>query len=274
MRKMLYIIALVVIAYLVGITLLYFNQERMVFHPDPLPHDRVFHFKQPFQEHFVTAEDGIKLHAIHFHPQGDSKGMVVYYHGNGGSMDRWGYVAEDFTSRGYEVFMTDYRGYGKSGGTIQNQAQFVRDAELFYEYAQTVATNKRMIVVGTSMGSGVAPTIAAKYQPDVLILNTPYNSLLDVTRHHTKGLVPVRWVLKYHFDNEKILPQYQGPVYIIHGTADATVPYFCAERLAGYRPDNTTFITVPDGSHLLGEHPMYFEMLDVALGGIDGSNLL
>ncbi len=265
MRKMLYLFAFLIIAYIGGCVLLYFMQERLVFHPYAIPQDHVFNFVQPFEEHFVKADDGIKLHAVHFHPEGDSKGMVVYYHGNGGSMDRWGLVAEDFTSRGYEVFMTDYRGYGKSGGTIESQEQFVRDAELFYEYAQQLAIGKRIVVVGTSMGSGVAPTVAAKYQPDVLILNTPYNSLMDVTKHHTYNVVPVHWILKYKFSNEHVLPKYKGPVYIIHGTADGTVPYKSAEALAKYRPANTTFITVPDGTHQLGEHPQYFEMLDAAL---------
>lgn len=268
---MLYLFAVVVVGYVAACLVLYFFQERLVFHPYALPHDRVFHFEQPFEEHFVAAADGIKLHAIHFHPQGESKGMVVYYHGNGGSMDRWGYVAQDFTSRGYEVFMIDYRGYGKSGGTIASEAQFLSDAELCYQYAQALAPGKKMVVVGTSMGSGVAPTVAAKYQPDVLILNTPYNSLLDVTRHHTFGILPVQWILKYHLSNKEALPQYKGPVYIIHGTADRTVPYKCAQQLARYRPANTTFITVPEGSHQLGEHPQYFEMLDKALGVVQAA---
>lgn len=267
MRKMLYLLAVIIIGYLVGCLVLYFFQEKLIFHPYRLPVDRVFHFDQPFEEHFVKANDGVKLHAIHFHPRGESKGMVIYYHGNGGSMDRWGYVAQDFTDRGYEVFMTDYRGYGKSEGNIESEEQFVSDAQLLYEYGVALTPGKRVVVVGTSMGSGVAPGIAAKYQPDVLILNTPYNSLLDVTKHHTFGILPIGWILKYQLKSEDLIGQYNGPVYIIHGTADKTVPYACAEKLAAKsNPANTTFITVKDGTHQLGTDPAYYNMLDKALG--------
>ncbi len=265
LRRMLYIVAIIITCYLAACVFVFFFQERLLFHPYVLAQDAVFDFGQPFKEHFVMADDGVKLHAVHFLPEGESKGIVVYYHGNGGCMDRWGLAAKDFTDRGYEVFMTDYRGYGKSGGTITGQAQFLRDAEQFYEYAIKLAPDKKVVVVGTSMGSGVAPSIAAKYQPDVLILNTPYNSLADVTRHHTRGILPTKWILKYQLSNEVALPQYKGPVYILHGTADQTVPYASAQKLSTYRPHNTTFITVPDGGHSLGEHPMYLDMLDKAL---------
>lgn len=263
---MLYFLAVIVVGYIAVCLVLYFFQEKLIFHPYSLPQDRVFHFEQPFEEHFVEAGDGVKLHAIHFHPTGESKGIVIYYHGNGGSMDKWGYVAKDFTDRGYEVFMTDYRGYGKSGGTIQNEAQFINDANKLYEYGVALAPGKRVVVMGTSMGSGVAPGVAVKYKPDMLILNTPYNSLMYVTRHHTKGILPISWILKYHLKSEDLIGQYNGPVYIIHGTADGTVPYACAEKLANRsNPANTTFITVPNGTHQLGGDPAYYNMLDEAL---------
>jgi len=266
MRIMLFLLAVILVGYVAACLVLYFFQEKLIFHPYALPQDRVFHFEQPFEEHFLDAGDGVKLHAIHFHPTGDSKGMVIYYHGNGGCMDRWGFVAKDFTDRGYEVFMTDYRGYGKSGGTIQSEDQFITDANALYEYGAGLVPGKRIVVVGTSMGSGVAPGVAAKYQPDMLILNTPYNSLLDVTKSHIFGILPINWILKYHLKSEDLIGRYNGPVYIIHGTADRTVPYACAEKLAmRSNPANTTFITVQGGTHQLGSDPAYLGMLDQAL---------
>ncbi|MEK7826436.1 MAG: alpha/beta fold hydrolase, partial [Thermodesulfobacteriota bacterium] len=95
------------------------SQESLIFYPEILPPDYPFAFSQPFEEVNVPVE-AATLNALLFKAQ-NAKGVVLYLHGNAGSLRSWGDVAGDFTSRGYDILIPDYRGFGKSTGNIANE---------------------------------------------------------------------------------------------------------------------------------------------------------
>ncbi|MBU1746041.1 MAG: alpha/beta hydrolase, partial [Proteobacteria bacterium] len=102
------------------------TQESLIFFPETLPRDYPFSFSEPFEEVNVPVE-AATLNALLFKAQNkgaDFKsvpGVVLYFHGNAGSLRSWGGVAGDFTSRGYDILIPDYRGFGKSTGDIANE---------------------------------------------------------------------------------------------------------------------------------------------------------
>src|SRR4030095_1403906 len=112
-----------VVACVVLCIILFVFQEKLIFLPQKLDKNFKFAFDQKFQEINIPAKDGKLLSGLLF-TSDSSKGLIFYLHGNAGSLNNWGSVAKRYTDLKYDVFMLDYRGYGKSDGSIQNQRQF------------------------------------------------------------------------------------------------------------------------------------------------------
>src|SRR6185295_5988752 len=92
------------------------------------------------------------------------------------NLQRWGNYAEDMTQLGYEVVMMDYRGYGKSTGSPTEQFLY-EDAALLYQWAVAKTGPVRIIIYGRSLGTPIASNLAASVQPEILILETPFDEL-------------------------------------------------------------------------------------------------
>jgi pimeloyl-ACP methyl ester carboxylesterase len=109
----------ILVAYVFICGLIYLLQEKLIFFPEKLRSDYKFEFYGNFEEINIRMEDGILLNGILF--RSDSpRGLIFYMHGNAGSLRSWGEIAELYTSMNFDLFMPDYRGYGKSGGRIQS----------------------------------------------------------------------------------------------------------------------------------------------------------
>ena len=163
--------ACAVALYLLTLTALYCLQERLLFHPAPLAPNHSFHFAAPFAEIRLPA-DGATLHGLYFPATPPVKGRLLFYHGNTGSLDDWGGVAARFAALGYDSYAFDYRGYGKSDGRIESEAQLNADADRMAAYVQQQGSG-RFAVVGYSLGSGLAARAAQKYRADILLLAAP-----------------------------------------------------------------------------------------------------
>ena len=110
---------LLLLFYFVVCVLLYFFQEKLIFFPVKLNKDFKFDFKEPFTEVNIKTEAGL-MHGLLF-TSDSAKGLVFYLHGNAGAVDSWGEVARTYTDLNYDVFVLDYPGYGKSGGSIKSE---------------------------------------------------------------------------------------------------------------------------------------------------------
>ncbi len=101
--------------------MLYFLQEKFIFLPSKLPQDYAYSFAFPHTEFNLETPDGAKLNGLHF-KNGNSKGVILYFHGNAGDLSRWGEIALFFVEKQYDVVIMDYRTYGKSTGKLSPQA--------------------------------------------------------------------------------------------------------------------------------------------------------
>ncbi|WP_299437168.1 alpha/beta fold hydrolase [uncultured Aquimarina sp.] len=253
------------IIYLMGIGLLYLFQHKIIFQPKKLSLDHTFQFDHPFEEFFVKTGDGEQLNAIHFknkHP----KGVILYFHGNKGSLSRWGEIATFFAKKEYDVVVMDYRSYGKSSGSITEEELLYDDAQLFYEYVLKKYTEDQIILYGRSLGTGIATKIASLNKPRNLILETPYNSMEDVTSHWLP-IFPVKNILKFKFNSNEFIQRVKCDITIYHGTDDGVVPYTSGEKLFNSIPSSKKrMITVEGGSHNdLVNFEEYLETIDKEL---------
>ncbi len=264
MPKVLLYIIIIVPAVLIGLGIaVYIFQEKLIFYPEKLSDKYHFNFEDDFEELSIKTEDGNTISALHFKVE-NPKGIIYYHHGNAGSLEGWGNRAVDFTSRGYEVLMYDYRGFGKSTGSIKNEKMLYSDALLIYKKLIYDYKERDIILYGTSLGTGIATKLAHENHPKMLILETPYYNFYEVAKFHYPYL-PNSILLHYQFKTDRLLPDLNIPTFLFHGTEDETVPYNHAERLEKLS-DNVKLITIQEGSHSnLNTFHKYHEELDKIL---------
>ncbi len=227
-----YLLGLLLLTILVGYTGLvlfyYLFQERFIFIRYPVLHGHKFNFPGEFEERFVQAEDGSQLHALYFRTKAP-RGVILYFHGNTGTLRRWGKQAARFTQMGFDLLMPDYRGYGKSRGKLSEEALHA-DALLWYESLLSEWSGDRIVLYGRSLGSAMATPLAAVRDPRMLLLETPFANLLDLARSYLP-ILPYRLLLRYRFRNDRAIRHVKCPVYIFHGKKDNVVPYTSALKL-------------------------------------------
>lgn len=232
--------------YLVICLLLYFFQEKLIFHPQTLDHNFRFSFGQKFEEMTITTSDNIRLNGLLFkaaHP----KGLIFYLHGNAGSLKSWGKVAEIGSQLQYDVFMLDYRGYGKSEGSIGSEAQLYEDVQMAYDKLKSRYDEKDIIVLGYSIGTGPAAKLASANKPKMLILQAPYYSLTDLMQQHYP-VIPT-FILKYRLETNLYLRKCSLPVVIFHGDRDEVIDYASALKLKKLFKPKDTLITLRGQGH-------------------------
>ncbi len=270
MKKTLWILlALVVTTISGGIGYVYHNQESLLFQKSTLPPDYQFSYDVPYEEIFLDTDKNTHINGLYFFAK-RPKGVILYFHGRGKNLsDYWGNIAAEFTSRGYDFFITDYRGFGKSRGKMSERG-ICHDAKACYEFLQHRFPENQIVVYGRSIGTGIAAYVASKNTPKMLILESPYFSILDLTpRQHPylpKPLVPL--ILKYHLRTDKWITKVRSPIHIFHGTEDELVPYDSSTRLLHlikHKPD-AKLIPLEKGGHTrLRNHPTYQAELDTLL---------
>lgn len=250
------IAAILVLLYLVVCILVYFIQEHLLFFPKKLPADYAFNFQGPFEEQHIRMKDGTLLDGLLFKSD-TSKGLVFYLHGNAGALDNWGDVAPAYTRLGYDVFIFDYRGYGKSGGKIRSEQQFYEDAQTVYDSVKQVYPEQKITVLGYSVGTGTAARLAAMNHPRQLILQAPYYSMTDMARHHYSFLPS--FLLRYTFPTYQYLKDTKVPVTIFHGDQDEVIYYgSSAVKLKPYLKTGDTLITLHGQGHNgITDNPQY-----------------
>lgn len=159
---------------------LYLFQEKLLFLPTNLEQDYVYEFNPDFEEIFLEPEHQVLINAIHFKAE-NPKGVILYFHGNAGDLSRWGKITEKFVDLQYDIFVIDYRTYGKSKGKLSEEALY-NDAQFCYDYLLKQYSENEITLYGRSLGTGIASYLAAKNKPSRLILETPYYSILDVAK--------------------------------------------------------------------------------------------
>ncbi|MFA8436089.1 MAG: alpha/beta hydrolase [Marinifilaceae bacterium] len=243
--------------------LFYFYQERVIFIPQKLPKDHQFNYNMNYEERFVDLEDRIRLHALLFRTN-STKGVVLYLHGNAGSLDQWGYVAPPFLNAGYDVFIIDYRGFGKSEGVISSEKELYEDMQSVYNYLKKEYQENEIILAGFSLGTGLATKLAAQNNPKLLILKAPYYSMVNVKNHHFPYLPT--FLLRYPLHTYKFIDQINCPLIIFHGEQDEIVPFESSLQLKELTSERTKLFPLKGQKHNgISIHPEYIEKLDEVL---------
>ncbi len=246
-KVLILLLKIIVVLYILVCIGFYFFQEHLVFYPQKLPVDHTFEFDQNFEEIDIEVPDGGKINTLFFKAD-STKGLIFYLHGNAGSLQGWGSRAKLFTDLGYDVAMLDYRGFGKSEGKITSKEQLIEDNQLVYEYYKTKYKEKDIIIMGYSIGSGMAARLASDNNPQKLILQSPYYELKE-TLHEHYPFIP-GFLLRYNFKTHDYLKELNKPVAIIHGKEDLIIPFKSSLKLKNEFKDKINLYTIEDYGHI------------------------
>lgn len=244
---------------------LYYTQEYILLHPKKLDSKYAFSFNQPFEELNIPFNKTDTINLVKFLPV-DSvrKGIVIYFHGNKDNIEHYSAFAPSFTKHGYEVWMPDYPGYGKSTGTFTEKKLYTIAYQL-----QKMASQKyhddSIIIYGKSLGTAVATYTAGIRRFKMLILETPYYSIPALFKSYA-FMYPASMMSKYEFPTYEFLQEIKSPVTIFHGTGDWVVPFRSGKRLKQFLKPGDVFIKIPGGSHNdLAKSETYRRVLDSLL---------
>lgn len=224
----------------------YMFQEKLIFLPEKLSADYQYQFQRDFEEVNLKTADGATINALHFrvkHP----KGVVLYFHGNSGSLKRWGHVVSYFKDYNHDVFVMDYRSYGKSTGNF-NEANMYIDAQLCYDFVKDKYSEDQIVVYGKSLGTTFATKVAADNKPQQLILEVPFYNLRAAAKYRYP-FAPL-FLLNYKFKTNQFIKNVTCPITFFHGTDDWITPYKDSKRLfEEVTATEKQFVTIEGGGH-------------------------
>ncbi len=226
-------------------------QRRLQYFPDR----RLVHLAQTGmrggEELRLATEDGETLVAWLF-PAKDGLPLILYFHGNAGALVDRVPRFRMFTARGYGLLAVSYRGYGGSTGS-PTQIGLMQDGEAAYREARARGYDgDRIVILGASLGTGVATALAVSHEAAALVLEAPYLSALDVASAHYPYF-PVRWLMLDRFRSDLAIPGIHVPVLMVHGEEDDVIPISSARRLFALANEPKTFMSVRGGGHLVLE---------------------
>ncbi len=224
----------------------YLLQDKFIFKPEKLSQNFQFKYDAPFKELNFDVAPGVRINGLHFFRE-DSKGIILYFHGNTRSIKGWAKYARDFYRYNYDVVLVDYRGFGKSTGK-RAEEKMMQDMQFVYESLAGDYGEENLIVYGRSLGSGFAAKLASDNNPRYLILDAPYYNFKKVVERFLPFL-PLQIVLRYHLRTDKWIPKIKCHIYIIHGTKDWLIPIKHSEALQKLSPRKITLIRIHGGGH-------------------------
>lgn len=240
--------------------------EKIIFQPVQLPRDHRYDFEQPFEEYFLQPEDGVLINALHFKAE-QSRGVILYFHGNKDNLERWGRIVAPLTRLNYDVFAMDYRGYGKSTGDRSEEALY-RDAQYVHQFVTGQLKPEQLILFGRSLGTGIASWLAGQTRVHKLILETPYYDMADLVFR----FIPWKksgYKLEYSFKSHTYLRKSEFPILILHGTSDRVVPFSSGKKLFESTGNpQASLVSIEGGSHNdLYKYEVYWKQLNQFING-------
>lgn len=199
-----------------------------------------------FADLVLRTADGESIVAW-WKPPEPGRAVLVYFHGNGGSLWNRQDRARRLTEDGRGLLLVSYRGYSGSTGAPSEEG-LRRDAEAAYGFVAQRYEPGRIVLYGESLGTGVAVALAAERAHGGLILDAPFTSAADVARRQY-WFLPVDWLMRDQFRSLDRVGGLKSPLLVLHGDQDGIIPIALGERLFAAAPEPKRFVRLPGVGH-------------------------
>jgi uncharacterized protein len=181
-------------------------------------------------------------------PPPPGRPVVLFFHGNGGAMSDRADRLAFYQSRGFGAAFLSYRGYGGSTGT-PSETGLMLDANAAYAFVRGKGIPAdHIVLVGESLGSGVAVQIAARHPVSAVVLEAPYSAAVDIAAR-AYPWAPVRWLMKDTFKSRTYINDVRAPLLILHGDRDQVIPQSFGKTLFDLANDPKTFVSLGPVGH-------------------------
>jgi len=240
------------------------TQESRLFRPTVVSAESVPAFDRAFEESNIPAGTGVTVNTLLF-PAAASRGVVFLLGGNSSNARE---TAPRFirpvADAGYDLFVADYPGFGKSTGSIRSEADLDSAVLAAYEWLRRRYPESRIVVAGYSLGSAPAAWLACRHHPQRLVLLAPFYSLAEIMEADYPYLPPR--LLRYPMRNDLELANCAIPVTLFHGSADDLIPPSASERLRALLKPSDSLMVVAGAGHLdLPDHADYQQAMRLLL---------
>ena len=232
--------------YLLAMIFFYFNQEKFFFHPKTLASTYQYQFDTPFEEYDIKVDEINTLNTLLFKCE-SPKGVILYLHGNAGALHDWGLRAPLYTNNNYDILFVDYRGFGKNKNEMKNENMLHQDMQHVYDFVKTKYQEKKITIIGFSIGTGLATKLAANNKPQQLILEAPYYSFENLVSE-IAPFVP-NFLINYKIKTHEFLENVNCPITIFHGKQDQLIQPEHGIKLQQINPDKITLHLVDNCNH-------------------------
>jgi len=222
------LVTLVAVAWLLLVGLLMLQERRLIFFPTKaltaLPAD----FGLRADELSITATDGVLLHGWWIRGPGDR--VLIWYHGNAGNIGHRLDNARWFVDElGVDVVLVDYRGYGRSQGTPDEEGIYLDGLAIYDAVVARSVRAEDVVLFGRSLGGAVAIEVALQRPVGAVVLESPFRSVPALAREHY-WFVP-SFLVRTRMDNESKIGSVEVPMLVLHGDRDRVVPVTHGQRL-------------------------------------------
>ena len=166
--------------------------------------------------------------------------------------------------------MLDYRGYGKSTGSMRSEEELHADVRAAWDAIAPRYRGKPIVVYGRSMGTGLAASLARDVHPALLVLVSPYTSIAAAAKR-SYPFAP-EWLLKYPLRTDAINGEVTSPMVLLHGREDALIPASDSERLRSLVRSSVELVLIDAAGHNdIHRFPGYLDVLAARLGQLRGN---
>jgi len=247
--------------YLVAMGYLYFTQNDQLF-PAKLIQKEAKVSGENIESLSLRVKDGVVLDGVLRKDEESDAGLILYFGGN--ADDATQFVVYTKALQGYDIVTFNYRGYVGSTGVPSEEALF-EDALKIYD---TYAKGRKVVVIGRSLGTGVATYLASKRVIDGLVLITPYDSILSIAKLKYP-FFPIDLLLNNKFESVNYVPLVKAKIAVIEVENDATIPRYHFEKLLEAMPTKPLHVIFSNTTHGdVLEHPAFTKELQTILGKI------
>ena len=263
-----YVVIFVVSVLLINVYM-YFQQPRMIFYPFRELFQTPADWGLEFEDVTVRTKDGVQLHGWYIpHPQ--SQQVLLFFHGNAGNISHRRDSIEIFHRLGLNVFIIDYRGYGKSQDKPGEQGLY-QDATAAWDFltAEKGFSSKQIIIFGRSLGGVIAAKLASEVQARGLILESTFSSARDFARVVFPILARLVWI-RYDFNTVESIQRVTAPVLVFHSPEDEIMPFHLGQKVFAAANQPKRFVRLR-GDHNYGfikSQPEYEQALKNWLEGL------
>lgn len=236
----------VVVLFVLFAAILVLRQDRLMYFPARRLAATPESFGLDATELSVVTEDRVRLHGWWI--RGAGRRALLYFHGNAGNIaDRLERTRELHARFGLDVFLVDYRGYGRSAGSPSEEG-LQRDGRAVYRTAIAAGFRPEQIVpFGESLGTAVAIELAAKWACAGVVLETPFLSARALAREHYPW-VPL-FLVRSRYDNEARVADVAVPKLFLVAERDEVAPAWQGRRLFETARGGRELVVIPGAHH-------------------------